>query len=323
MSYGKDILEDAVKDCEKIKEVAFENAKNMLVEAMAPNIKRLVESEIGATDVQFEMPTYEVKDEEEEGEMDLESTGMYEVADEESDEEVEESVAPAVTTEGEDEGCDDDEETVDEYVEVTEADLAQAFQEVFGRSLAEAEVTKGFGDVQDATLKVSGGKQETGLADKKDSESPWNEETPPDAEDWTVKEQAYRNKIHELVSRLKEYKRAYQMVRRNLSEVNLFNSKLLYSTKLIQHPNMSERMRTHIVESIDSAGSIREVQMLYKTLSENLKIAGVLSESKRAGNKTARSSKFTTKSATVLNEQVDTQENQEANRWVQLAGIIK
>ena len=173
---SKSILDEAMEDAKLLKETAIENAKNVLVEAISPKIKEFVDSELGESEMDFMEGDPEPEGEEE---LEMPEEGMYESKDEDDDdkEEVEEA---AEIDEGE------------EVVEITQEDLKAAFSEILGDVTSEATVSKAFGDVEDPTPKVAGGKQQTGIADEKSGEHHWKDEEPPAAEDWTVKEAAYK-----------------------------------------------------------------------------------------------------------------------------------
>lgn len=229
-----------------------------------------------------------------------------------------------------------DEANVDEVVDITTEDLKSALSEVLGGMdlKSEAHVTKGFGPVQDATLKSAGGKMQKGLADEKAGEHQWTDVEPPDAKDWTVKEAAYRKNIEVLKrysTALKtentKYKQAYEHLKRNLQEVNLFNSKLLYTNKLLHSAELNNKQRLGVIEAFDRAQSLREVELVYKSLSESLKIAGVLGESKqvqRPSMKGPKGSRYTTPSSTVLQESMSKEQDGDgfAGRMQELAGLV-
>ena len=125
-------------------------------------------------------------------------------------------------------------------------------------------------------------------------------------------EEARKNQA--LKTKLAETDRANVTLREQLEEVNLFNAKLLYVNKLMQNRDLSPRQQRAIVESLDSAKSVREAKLLFTSLTESLKpksgtvnegrILGSSSRSTRSGSSTAN-----------LNESV------EVDRWAILAGI--
>ena len=113
--------------------------------------------------------------------------------------------------------------------------------------------------------------------------------------------------------------------------MNVFNAKLLHTNKLLQETeSLTNEQRLTVIESFDDAKTVREVEFVYKSLSEAFKIAGVLSESRK--NKQPKSSRFTTSStAKMLNEQADKaakeagadDQNEVFARMQKLAGIVQ
>lgn len=235
----------------------------------------------------------------------------------------------AVTEAEEEEEDEDKMKNESEVVEITQEDIKSAFSEVLGDVMkdlkTEATVTKGFGDAKDV--------KDGGLMDKEGGEKHWKDEEPPAAKDWTVKEAALKEKVKVLANenlKLKnentEYKKACDYLRRNLQEVNLFNSKLMYTNKLFQSVDLNHKQRVAIIEQFDNAQSMREVELVYKSLSESLKIAGVVSESRDAKKtmKGPKASRFAAPSSTVLKESLEREESAgEASRWETLAGLVE
>jgi len=323
MSKSK-LIEEAMADAEKLREAAIQNAQNVLAESMKKKIKEMVDSQLGESEFtleaggesgeeDFELPELEPEEGEDEKEK-KEEVFMPE--------DLEMEMTDPMTEAEDEEEKEEEEEEVDEVVEITGEDLEKALSEVLG-DLKEASVTKSFGDVEDPTPKTAGGKQQTGIADEKSGESQWVDETPPDAEDWTVKEGKYRKLVRSLNSQLKEYKSACLFLRDKINEVNLFNNKLLYTNRVLQSNNLNDNQKMNVVEMFDRAKSMRDVQLVYKTLSESFKIAGVVSESKR---KRQRSSGYTTSSSkNLLKESLDNSNSQEswADKQKRLAGIVK
>lgn len=224
--------------------------------------------------------------------------------------------------------CDDEEEKedkVDEVVEITNEDLKAALSEVLGSlRLKEASVSKGFADVTTP--------DEGGLLDKKAGEHQWKDEEAPAAQDMTVKEakkllSAYKNKVASLQKENAEYLQVCKTLKKSLQEVTLFNSKLLYTQKVLNSTELNNKQRIGIIEAFDHAESMREVELVYKSLSESFKIAGVLGESKKVpgSSKVAKASRFSTPSSTVLKEAIS-REGQESDaevtRLQRLAGLI-
>ena len=124
-----------------------------------------------------------------------------------------------------------------------------------------------------------------------------------------------RRKNRSLQGRLGEYRSAVGTLREQLTDLNLFNAKLLYVNKLLQSKGVSTSQRRTVVESIDSAKSLREVKLVYKTLMESFSKGpkGSLRES-TARRALGSSSRTTGRSSAQT-------ATSEVNRWAILAGI--
>ena len=127
-----------------------------------------------------------------------------------------------------------------------------------------------------------------------------------------LKEEARKNRS--LVKNLTEHKNAVSKLRSQLQEMNLFNAKLLYANKLFQNKNISSQKLRSIIESIDSAKSLREVKLLYRTLTESL---GSKNLTESAVRRTIGGSSRPTRSSSAQN----VNESKEMDRWALLAGL--
>ena len=119
-----------------------------------------------------------------------------------------------------------------------------------------------------------------------------------------------------LQSKLNEYRSAVKTLREQLTDLNLFNSKLLYVNKLLQNPNVSAPQRKSIIESLDNARSLREVKLLYKSLMESFSKDKSKNLSESTVRRTLGSSSRATRRASA-----QTSEAAEVNRWAELAGL--
>lgn len=123
-----------------------------------------------------------------------------------------------------------------------------------------------------------------------------------------------------LAKSLKEHRRVVIYLRGKLNEINLLNAKLLFSNKLFRSNNLSESQKLRVIESIDRANTIREVKLVYATISEALKSKKSLTESKKRPSKgsASKATASTKPSKTVLSEGA-----QLAARFKKLAGTDK
>lgn len=107
--------------------------------------------------------------------------------------------------------------------------------------------------------------------------------------------------------------RAVVKLRSQLNEMNVFNAKLLFANKLMQNRDLSAKQQRAIVEALDSAKTINEAKLLYKSLSASLSKGGkTLSEGK---SRLLASSSRSARSASPAKS------GAEVDRWALLAGL--
>ena len=122
---------------------------------------------------------------------------------------------------------------------------------------------------------------------------------------------------------LKEAISTIKSLKSTINEVNLLNAKLLYANKLFRGYNLTNEQKVKVVENLDRTSSVREVKLVYATLSESMKFTGT--ERKVASKRTVTEG-FASKvqaSTAPKKEIIAESTNELANRFKQLAGIIK
>lgn len=137
----------------------------------------------------------------------------------------------------------------------------------------------------------------------------------------TADSQAQGTNINRVVNEeeLNEALETIEQLKKDLHETNLLNSKLLYVNKIFKANNLSESQKVNIIAAFDKAETVKEVKLVFETVSENV-VANkkeTVTESKVKG----MASKATGTTATkpeVINEVSDT-----VRRMQKLAGIIK
>jgi hypothetical protein len=132
-----------------------------------------------------------------------------------------------------------------------------------------------------------------------------------------------KSEVARLQAELKEAIDAIKSLRGTINEVNLLNAKLLYANKLFRGYNLTNEQKVKVVENLDRTSSVREVKLVYATLSESMKFTGT--ERKISAKKTVTEG-FASKqqaSTAPAKEIIAENTNELANRFKQLAGIIK
>jgi len=117
---------------------------------------------------------------------------------------------------------------------------------------------------------------------------------------------------------LKEAKAVIKHLQSELNEVNLLNSKLLYTNKIFRSKNLTENQKIKVLKAFDKAETVNEAKVIFESLNENL-------VNKKTKSSIKESMGFASKPAGVapkrpLTEQV-VEEDAMVSRFKKLAGI--
>ena len=118
-----------------------------------------------------------------------------------------------------------------------------------------------------------------------------------------------------LTQQLVEYKKAVGSLRGQLTEMNLFNAKLLYANKLMQNRNVTPKQQRAIVEALDKAKTLREAKLLYQSLTASL------NKRTTAGRSLTESRALRGGSSSKSTRSAGVKSGVEVDRWAVLAGI--
>jgi len=144
------------------------------------------------------------------------------------------------------------------------------------------------------------------------------------AEDKAEDAAEMKAEVTKLQSELEEALAVIKSLKGTINEVNLLNAKLLYTNKLFRGYNLTNEQKVKVVENLDRTNSVREVKLVYATLSESMKFTGT--ERKVAAVKKNITEGIASKaqaSTAPAKEIIAENTNELANRFKQLAGIIK
>lgn len=118
-----------------------------------------------------------------------------------------------------------------------------------------------------------------------------------------------------LTHQLTEYKKAVGSLRTQLTEMNLFNAKLLYANKLMQNRNVTPKQQRAIVEGLDKAKTLREAKLLYQSLTASLN-KGTAKNRSLTESRALRGG-----SSSKSTRPAGAKSGVEADRWAVLAGL--
>lgn len=277
---NSDLLKEAIADARAVKETAIANAKLALEEAFTPRIQSMISSRLE------EEGEEEFGDEEEmpiDGEMDMEMEPGMEGGEDRDlnlggqayhvDNAGEALPGEEMPVDGEEVVV--DEEPVDEY-DLSEIlrqldedeyelnpgedpDAVDAAAEMDLTTLEEEEI-----DIDALLQELMGGDDEVDEYGMEHNDRDHNGDGKVDSEDALL---AKENK--ELKSELEEAYNAIKIMKSSLNEVNMLNAKLLFTNKLFKAHSLNESQKIKVIDTFDRARTIREVKLVYTTLSES------------------------------------------------------
>ena len=117
---------------------------------------------------------------------------------------------------------------------------------------------------------------------------------------------------------LNEAKEVINHLRSELNEVNLLNSKLLYTNKIFKGKNLTENQKIKVLKAFDKAETVKEAKNIFEALNENLIAKSVKSNIRESLGMASKSAGVAPKRP--LTENV-IQEDAMVARFKKLAGI--
>ena len=347
---NRDLLADAIADAKAVKEVAIANAKAALEEAFTPHLKDMLAQKINEMEDLDETDLAEVDKEKEEVSEELETEGygkkeMDEAKDkmdeaEDMDEELdleeilaeleleeeeleEETSEPhgnigAQTEEGEPLGfLEEEEEDEAEEVETEE----ETEEEINLEEMSEEELKDLIEDVIEdmvASGELEAGGDPVEMSDEEGEAGDVDMEIDMEAGEEELAEEKVDEEKEEMKEELEEAKAAIEHLRSELNEVNLLNSKLLYTNKIFRGKNLTENQKIKVLKAFDKAETVKQAKTIFETLNENLVAKSTKSNIRESMGAASKPAGVAPKRN--LNEGI-VQEDAMVNRFKQLAGI--
>lgn len=328
-----DLLKEAIADAKAVREVALANAKLALEEAFTPRLQSMLASKLSEEAEEEEMEEGEDEEETmEEGEDEEEAPAMEEGEDEEAPAMEEGDDEEMPVEEGDDDDDDEEEapamEEGDDDEEAMDEDLMEIIRQL-EEDIDSSEI--GTGDNKQPSKVASDDSTDmkkeklVQLVNEEEDEEPVEEGE--DKEEVDIQEilRALREEDGEeepveegegeeaADEKLEEAYAVIQFLRDKINEVNLLNSKLLFSNKLFRSHSLTESQKMTVIENFDRAKNLREVKLVYATLAESLKTAKVKQLKESFASKPVAS---TRPSKAILSEST-----QMADRLRKLAGL--
>ena len=330
------LLKEAIADAKAVRETALANAKIALEEAFTPRIQsmlsaKLAEEEEMEMDDEMEAPAMAAEMDnsmEDEAPKAEEGRGSMNDADEDptdmhSEEMESEDPAEPVATEARGEKDIDEEEEMELTDDLElEAIIKELEEEMESDTAEEPMATEARGEKE---------VDEAEESDKEDTVTEADDE-PKVEEDINLDEiiSALREEDGDKEEKVteedenedpgsEELKEAYDVIRflkSKINEVNLLNAKLLFSNKLFRNHSMNENQKMKVIENFDRASNLREVKLVFATLSESFNLNPSRTKRSIKESYSSKSSASTAPSKKVISEGNDL-----AARWKKLANL--
>jgi hypothetical protein len=326
----QDLLKEAIADAKAVKETAIANAKLALEEAFAPRIQSMISNRLAEEGM-----------EDEEGmddEMSMETPGMgddgMDVGDLSIDadgdgqfDEFDIMSRPGQTPATAPEEMPAEEMPVAGEEDLDEYDLSEILRQLDEEEM-EDDVTE-YGDEHamstddalnnDDEIDINELINEL-MGDEEDDENAYtyakNGEIPADPfeddEDDDEELMEAKKANAKMKKELEEAYSAIKTMKDSLNEVNMLNAKLLFTNKLFKAHTLNESQKVKVIDTFDRARTIREVKLVYATLSESFSSKKTLVRESVASKPVAS----TKPKQTILSEG-----EQIANRFKKLAGL--
>lgn len=246
---NRDIVSEAVEQAEAMKQAAYENAKNVLVEAMSTNLQAAV-----AEAIDEKLDTEDVEISEEVVAEETVEEGAHDT------DEMEDKDEMAHMDELEDEDDDDDDEEVDIDIDI-DADGDDDDDED-EEELDEVDLDEVIEIVEDEDEMDEGEHEDAEEGEDMDEE---------DDEDVEEIGKMYKEAVAEVESlrtENKRYAKALKVLRTRIEEVNLFNARLAAATDVMNQVTLTKEQKERVVEHFDSCDTLDEVTRMAGVLKE-------------------------------------------------------
>lgn len=349
---NKDLFKQAIAEAKSVRDAAIANAKQSLEESLTPHLKDMLAAKLQELEGSEEKEAVIA----EEGLVAESDLGFSEAAEDDS-EESEDDAAAADAPEGEEapeeEGeADEDKEVSDLSVEDFKSLIRDIIAQEMGAGAPAGEEEAIPGEEMPAGDDLEGPAADVADAEEIDLEELLKElegmgaaapeaaaPAAPEEEAGLTKEaqiaelerqiaelkgeeeapvmEAEEKEEEDNSSQMNEALETIQSLKKDLSEVNLLNAKLLYLNKVLKANNLSETQQVNVIAAFDKAETVKEVKLVFETICESLvtkKDANTIKESRGFASKATGT---TASNPGVINEVSET-----VRRMQKLAGII-
>ena len=265
---NREMLKEAIAEAKTIKETAIASAKAALEEAFTPQLTAMFAERLN--------------------EMDEEEGVEENYGSEDQDLSLEEILAELGVTEEEEMMAEGDKsEAIDEDLmleEMSDEDIEELVTQVIDDMIASGKLMAGEEDEEEMDMDMDDMEDMEDMNIDMDVEdgTEEGEEKIEDEDKIEIdellaeilgeeEELEEAKKAEEKKDELEEAYNAIAELRAELNEVNLLNAKLLYTNKIFKAKNLTESEKVKVLNTFDKAETVKEVKLVFETLTESLK----------------------------------------------------
>ena len=289
MSTNREMLKEAIAEAKAVKEMAIANAKVALEEAFTPQLQSMLSAKL--QEMEEEDEDVEDMDEALGTLNDPDSpTAHGNIAEEdEMDEELDlDEILSSLNEEEEEEESEESEESENEEGEpldledMTDDDLKSFIEDVIADMVKSGELEAGHEEESEEAEEETEESEEDMMMEEEDIDL--NEllaeiDSLEISEEMEDESMMYEDELEEtsnaqfeaLQAELDEALNTIATLRGDLNEVNLLNAKLLYTNKIFKSKNLTESQKVTVLTTFDKATTVKEVKLVFETLTEGLK----------------------------------------------------
>jgi len=339
---NRELFKEAIADAKAVKEAAIANAKVALEEAFAPFLREKLTQKLSEMEEETMYETKEEVDESVEETMNDDETYMEEnygeemTSEETIDElnldellaelELEEEASEEDLNEAKEEK-DEDEEDEDEEIDITDVEsLKKIIEDEIEKMIESGELQAGpeYEGEEGEEEVIDDEEMMDGEEEMMDDEEEIDEDFSIDEllaelkkkgkKEEPKKKEAKKEEDDKSKKELDEAVKVITALRSELQEMKLFNAKLLYTNKIFKARSLNESQKVKVLSTFDKATTIKEVELVYETLSSSFSTAKKQVVKESLG--------FASKPAGVSQKQVIVEEDAMVQRFKKLAGLI-
>lgn len=339
---NQDLFKQAIAEAKSIREVAIANAKEALEETLTPHLKELLAAKLQ------EMEEKDEDLDEGQGNIDADEKNPHDQLEEAEDDEADETeVEDEESEESEEDETEETELEDEEEMDISDMeveDLKNMIRDIVAQEMGDEGMDYGDEmDGMDMSPDMEGQPDDMVGSDYDDTDE---EEINLDELLAELDEMSSTNKINEAKkkkskddddkkkkeemkkkeeeakkdkAKLKEAIQTINILRGQLSEVNILNAKLLYLNKVLKANNLTENQKANIITAFDKANSVKEVKLVYETVKDSFSTVKTVTKKPITESRGfASAAQGNSTKPQVINEV-----NEQVLRMQKLAGIIK